>query len=183
MLSGNKDVDREILSNLDDEELLKACSIDKYTWNNVCDDGFLKRRILVKYPDIEQYKKPEESWKKFFLRATYFISLMKENYGYIYKSGDFAGQHFILSFGEDKNKLLLTATRFGEFELVKWSIENGANDLNEALVLASMEGKLEILKYLIERGANIHHKNDLALLMAETNNHTAIVSYLSKMKN
>ena len=54
-LSGIRDVDREILSKVDDKELLKACSIDKYTWKNVCDDAFLRRRLLSKYPEIEAF--------------------------------------------------------------------------------------------------------------------------------
>ena len=56
MLSGLKDVDREILKHVDDKELLKICSIDKKKWNEVCDEHFLKRR-LMKYPGIEKYKK------------------------------------------------------------------------------------------------------------------------------
>ena len=41
-LSGIKDVDRDILGKLDDRELLKVCSIDKYTWETVCDDAFFE---------------------------------------------------------------------------------------------------------------------------------------------
>lgn len=78
-LSGYKDVDREILNKLDDKSLLKACSIDKYTWNTVCDDDFLKRRLLGKYPEIERYKLKNETWKSFFLRATHYIALLKKN--------------------------------------------------------------------------------------------------------
>ena len=82
-LSGIRDVDREILGKLDDKELLKACSIDKNTWNIICDDGFLRRRLLAKYPEIEKYKKVNESWKQFFLRAVHTIALMKEKFDYV----------------------------------------------------------------------------------------------------
>jgi hypothetical protein len=96
-LSGIRDVDREILNKLDDKELLKVCSIDKYTWNNVCDDGFLRRRLLAKYPKIEQYKIKTESWKNFFLRAVHYIALMKENYNYEYSYGNFITQNDLLN--------------------------------------------------------------------------------------
>jgi hypothetical protein len=56
-ISGIRDLDREILGKVDDNELLNVCLIDKYTWNNVCDDSFLRRRLLSKFPEIEQYKK------------------------------------------------------------------------------------------------------------------------------
>ena len=74
-LSGLKDVDREILKHVDDEQLLKFCSIDNKTWNSVCDDDFLRRRLTGKYPGIEKYKKTKESWKRFFLEL--YIILRK----------------------------------------------------------------------------------------------------------
>jgi hypothetical protein len=107
-LSGNKDTDREILLLLNDKELLKACSIDKYTWNKVCDDEFLKRRLLSKYPKIDKYKRVDESWKQFFLRAIYHIALLKEDYNFIYRFGDFMKQYkdFVLIFETNKYRTI-----------------------------------------------------------------------------
>ena len=48
-LTGIKDLDREILSKVDDTELLTVCSVDKRMWNEVCDDDFMKRRLMKKY--------------------------------------------------------------------------------------------------------------------------------------
>ena len=87
--SGYKDTDREILSKLDDKELLKTCSINKYTWEKVCDDAFLKRRLLSKYPEIGKYKREGETWKHFFLRSIHYIALLKERNDYQYEFGDF----------------------------------------------------------------------------------------------
>jgi hypothetical protein len=92
-LSGIRDVDREILSKLDTANLLRACQIDKYTWNTVCDDLFLKRRLLSEYPEIEKYKLNTESWKQFFLRAVHTIAKMKEEYNYDYLFGNFVEQY------------------------------------------------------------------------------------------
>jgi hypothetical protein len=61
-LSGLKDIDREVLKHIGDKELLKICSVDKKTWNEVCDDNFLMRRLTNKYPGIEKYKKEKENW-------------------------------------------------------------------------------------------------------------------------
>ena len=92
MLSGLKDVDREILKYIDDKDLIKTCSIDRKTWNEVCDDNFLKRR-LMKYPEIEKYKLKDESYKQFFLRFVYYSSQMKEKYDdFEYTDGDFKKQ-------------------------------------------------------------------------------------------
>ncbi len=37
MLTGNKDVDRKILNELDDEDLVKACQVNKQV-NTLCND-------------------------------------------------------------------------------------------------------------------------------------------------
>ena len=56
-LSGLKDVDREVLRYVDDRELLRVCSLDRKTWNEVCDDAFLRRRLNSKYPGIENTRR------------------------------------------------------------------------------------------------------------------------------
>ena len=74
-------IEREFL---DDKELLKVCSANRKIWNEVCDDEFLMRRLISKYPGIEQYKGKFESWKRFFLRAIYYIARIREEYGIEY---------------------------------------------------------------------------------------------------
>ena len=70
-LSGLKDTDREILNYIRDDELLKICTINRKTWNEVCDENFLRRR-LNRHPGVEQYKKENEKWRQFFLRFVYY---------------------------------------------------------------------------------------------------------------
>jgi len=181
-LSGIKDVDRVILEKLDDRELLKACSLDKYTWNNVCDDAFLRRRLLSKYPQIAQYKLETETWKRFFLRAVNYIALMKEKFNYLYTFGDFVTQYDLLKqYSKDKNDLLIESSEVGELALVIWSLKTGAdihyrNDY--ALIWASKNGHLETVKYLVEFGADIHAHDDYALRWASKNGYLETVKYL-----
>ena len=161
-LSGLKDIDREILKYVDDGELLKICSVDKKTWNEVCDDNFLKRR-LSQYPGIEKYK-GNRSWKRFFSNAIFFISRMRENLQFYYKSGDFKKQYKLLTkTKEDKDcpykhsELLKNAVKEEEIDLVKYALNNGAivNQYNNApLQQAAARGNLDIMKLLIERGAD-----------------------------
>ena len=95
-ISGLKDIDREVLKHVDDEKLLKICAINRKTWNEVCDDAFLRRRITSKYSGIEKFKDENESWKQFFLRFIYYTSKMREK-GAEYISGDFKKQYDLLN--------------------------------------------------------------------------------------
>ena len=124
-LTGLKDVDREILKHLDDDELLKICSVNRKTWNEVCDDNFLRRRLLSKYPEIEKYKKENETWKQFFLSVIYYISKMKDEKKFNYTEGDFKKQYNLLKKYND-NLLLIYSSREGELSLVKFAIQQGA---------------------------------------------------------
>jgi hypothetical protein len=177
-LSGIKDVDREILSKLDDKELLKTCSINKYTWEKVCDDAFLKTRLTKNYPNIEQYKLETETWKRFFLRAIHIISKLKEDYDFIYTFGDFEKQWWLFNnYFSDIDEFLEKSSKKGELDLVIYSLTKGANVKNNlALTNAGEKGYLDIVKYLLKHGAEID-ESDL-LTIASENNHLDIVKYL-----
>ena len=146
-LTGIKDVDREILSKVD-EELLKVCSVDKRFWNDVCDDNFLRRRLTSKYPGIEKYK---ETWKEFFLKWTFYISKMKEDYEYDYTEGDFKNDCFILFAnkimeipkiglgtyrlkGKTVYESVLTALRVGYRHIDTASLYGNEKEIGEAIV-------------------------------------------------
>jgi len=195
-LSGIRDLDREILGKLHDKEILIACSIDKYTWNTVCDDAFLKRRLLMKYPKIEKEKYEAETWKRFFLRAVNYISLLKERYGYDYTFGNFVTQYICFTKCYDMlddedlkykyHLLIKKSAKRGELALVIWSLKNGAciHYYNDRPVRwACKNGHLEVVKYLAENGANIHSSGDAALSWAFKNGHLEVVKYLLENEN
>jgi ankyrin repeat protein len=163
--------------------LLKICALDKKTWNEVCDDNFLKRRLLSKYPGIEKYKK-EETWKQFFLRFIYYIAKMKEEYEYKYEGGDFKKQYIMLRLtrgdkGDKGNQLLIEAVRAGELKLAEYAIQKGADiHINEeyALRLSVYNGNLDIAKLLLSK-SNERARN-VALKTASDVGNLEIVKYL-----
>lgn len=170
MLSGIKDVDREILKHVDEKDLLKICTIDKKTWNDVCDDNFLKRR-LARYSEIEKYKLRDETWKEFFLRFVYYTSKL---FDFKYTEGDFKEQYNLFKNSIGLKKLLMKAVEKGQLPVVKYVKEKGFDihiDDELPLKLASNFGKLEIVKYLVELGANIHASEDVSLIFASTFGH------------
>ena len=130
--TGIKDQDREILLNIDnDKDLLNACSLNKYIYNQVCNDIFFRNRLSRTYPDTLKYKPEEMNWKNYFLRVVYYISKMKENYDYDYSNfneGNPKIQYQVfLKSRKDKTELLIQASKFGEITLVKEAIKRGAN--------------------------------------------------------
>ena len=178
-LSGLKDIDREILKNIDDHELLKICTLDRKTWNEVCDDIFLRRR-LSKYPGIEKYKEKKESWKQFFLRFIYYTSKMKDKYKFIYTDGNFKKQYELLQRFAGVN-LLTESASYGEPSLVKYAVKNGANvhyGGDAALRLATKYGHFNLVKVLIEElGSDIHAENSFPLILAAEQGRLDIVKY------
>ena len=181
-LTGLKDVDREILKHLPDKELLVACRANKRMWNDVCDDNFLRRRLREKYGEVEKYKKRNESWKRFFLRAIYYISKLKE-FKYEYTEGNFETQYQLLYHNQTMNRLLAEAASSGELALVKFALTNGAylHFLQDSAVRnAAAEGHVDIVRHLVGLGANIPQ---YALIEAVSNNHFDVVKYLVGEKN
>ena len=176
-LTGLKDVDREVLKHVDDDELLRVCTIDRKTWNDVCDDNFLRRRLVIKYPGIEQYKLENETWKQFFLRFIYYTSLMKEKHQFEYTGGNFKKQHELL---EDFEGIVTKAIEEGELNLFKFVLENSKEKYDDDLLLgyASKLGQLDIVKYLVQRGANINFLDGFVLFNASKYGHLEVVKFL-----
>ena len=176
-LTSLKDVDREILKHADDRQLLEICTIDRKRWNEVCDDNFLRRR-LSKYPGIEKYKKENESWKRFFLRAVHFIAKMKEDHDFIYTDGNFEKQNQLFLDNEDMDYLLTEAAYEGELSLVKHAVNNGAVFYNPAVHNAAEKGHFEIMKYLVEKDNTSGRQLDMLLRSASRGGNLDIVKYL-----
>lgn len=178
-LTGNKDVDREILKHLNDTDLLKVCHLNKNLWSKVCDDDFLRRRLTGKYPGIEKYRKEGESWKDFFLKAMFYIGKMREEFKFEYTFGDFKKQYYLLKDSSDVHDLLFESAKEGELPLVIRALRQGASvKYQAALNVAVRNGHLDIVKYLDEKGADIHDRRDDILRQASENGRVEIVKYL-----
>ena len=195
MLTGLKDIDREILKHIDDSELLNVCTINRKFWYEICDDNFLRRR-LIKYPYIEKYKNTNETWKYFFSSVVNYVLTMKESYDFHYVSGDFKRQYDILNKNKKYTDLLLHASLKGEIDLVKHAVKKGA-DIHyfheESVNLAGQMGHLDLVKWLVENGAcqntaltasSFHGHINVVKWLIDTNIHldtTTALQYASKI--
>ena len=184
MLSGLKDIDREILKHIDDSELLNVCTINRKFWYEVCDDNFIRRR-LRKYPDIEKHKNENDTWKEYFLTVIYYVSKIKL-FGVEYKSGNFKNQYYLLKSWDSneqiiKSKALKYASTLGHINVVKYLVKDGVNmhaDNEAALRYSSENGHFTLVKYLVEHGADVHAINDESLKWASEWDHLEVVKYL-----
>lgn len=84
---------------------------------------------------------------------------MKEDFKFNYVNGDFDKQYDSLKRYKHIYYLFTQAVYDGDFDLVKYSLERGADINKGVLELAILSGNLEMVKFLMDRGANIlaHH--------------------------
>ena len=112
----------------------------------------------------------------------YWVSKLKEDFGYNYTFGDPKTQYDLLKSSRLHPKyLLLNAARRGDFALVKYAVELGA-DVKEydqlALFEAAGRGYLDIVNYLVSQGADILADGEKILQEAAGNRQLEMVRYL-----
>ncbi len=178
MLTGNKDVDRKILNNLEDKDLVNLCQTNKKA-NSLCNDQvFWMNRVFRRFGyvggDILRTNKGKRSWSDYYIQ-----NLRKIN-------------------PSNANRYLENGSQNGRLDQVIISLKNGADinyrivynteDLNghkefnvyTAMSLAAQNGYLEIVKYLVSKGAKLADKfaKNRDILLAIENGYLEIVKYL-----
>ena len=80
---------------------------------------------------------------------------------------------------------ILTASRLGYLEILKYLVSIGADVLSGndfAFILAASNGHLEVVKYLVSLGADIHINDNYAIISSSSNGHLEVVKYLASLK-
>jgi len=157
-LTGDKNIDSDILNRLSDKDLVNACQVNKKA-DNVCqDDTFWLNRILTKfpyvYPDLlQRYKKDSRVGSSYW---TLFLDKFRAprtwaNY-YIHDLSKITE--------ENANQMLLTGVINNRLDIVIIAVNKGADvNNNQALLIAENRGYSDIEDYLISQGANTEYKN------------------------
>ena len=173
----NKDIYENIINFADDRTILQMLSANK----KFNDPIFFERVFDRKYPLLKRFKRKNESWRRFFVRMTYYIAKLDEEFGipYIPTKG-YNPEGFYKLWNKDSKRIydfaMYKAAKGGHLEIVQYLIdEKGADDFNYAMKMAASKGRLEIVKYLLEKGAR--EVND-AMIDAAYRDHLDIVKYL-----
>ena len=190
LLTGIKDLDREIVNKLSDRDLLQICSLNKTYSQRVCDDSYFRLRTEKGFPETIQYKdsvNPQRTWKNHYLNIVNYVDLLQEKYKYEYKKLDkspellYLARRLVHHYIYNKNRALIYASIHGKLPIVKYLVEQGANvnhNNDLSLVYASENGHLTVVKYLVEHCANIHANNNESLRFAILKGHLSVVKYL-----
>ncbi len=76
MLTGNKDTEYIVLSNLDDRTLFNYCQTDKSAKKICSNDAFWKSRFTYKFGEkYLKFKSGGKNWKKFYLEIVSIIDM------------------------------------------------------------------------------------------------------------
>ncbi len=188
MLTGNKDVDRKILNNLEDKDLINICQVNKKARSLYDDQVFWMNRVFLRFGYVggdvlrENKDKYWSSWSEYYIK-----DLRKINPRFtqlLSGSGQGRLDHVIISLKNGANnhvdESLISASRFGHLRVVKYLVGHGANihtNTDEPMRWASRNGHIEVVRYLVGLGANIHTNTD-ELRWASRNGHIEVVRYL-----
>ena len=97
-LTGNKDVDREILYNIDDHRLIIQICQSPYG-KEICNQTFyrnyLEKYIPAIYSMYFENKTERVNWKKLYFESVYYIGKLKEEFSFEYRSEYFLSPFLI----------------------------------------------------------------------------------------
>ena len=165
MLTGNKDIDRKILNNLEDKDLVNVCQVNKKAQSICNDQVFWMNRVFLRFGyvggDVLRSNKGNRTWSEYYIK-----DLRKIN-------------------STNADEYLRNGSIKGRLDYVIISlVGHGANIhiySNQALRLAIMEGYLEVVKYLIEFGADTKYFNDYVRKVANRRGYLDIIKYLDSL--
>lgn len=180
------------LQNLENEkDVLSFCLVNK-KFNAVCqNDNFFKLFLEKKYgKGIAEYKLPNETWKRYLLRLSFYKGLLEEEFNYKpeyenFENLDFEKKYFINQYDtSDINIAFIRACRDGDVNVVKFLLKDSRvnpNHLDQTggLKYAARYGHIGVVKLLLkDKRIDPAKDHSIALRYAAENDHNDIVNLL-----
>jgi hypothetical protein len=159
MLSGNKDVDLKIMSNLDNRSLFNFFISDpknEYLKRLSENQDFWRNRLINDFPEFNSQNK---NWKQNYLALVYYSDKYTPNKAMKKLAKKGVKYKNLIDFFIEKganlwNMGMYGAARGGHKELVDFFIEKGANFWNSGMYFAVLGGHKELVDFFIEKGAD-----------------------------
>lgn len=153
-----KDLQKEILLNLTDVDLINTCRTSSEAATVCEDDDFWRLRIeKIYHSDLSKYKEKHKTYREVYIE---------------------------LRQPKGNGNLLLMAAQLGYLPIVKYLVEelntsvHSSDGIYTVLYYASASGHLSIVKYLVEHGADVNYFAGIPIQGASHNGHLSIVQYL-----
>ena len=152
-LSGlGKDIDRTILLQMSDRDLIHACKADSTMFFKVCDEEFFHRVMQQRYPEVPK----EATWKRTYLQTVIYVDKMQRRFRYNFVAGDPKIQYSILQKNfVSPDAIMEEAIKKNQIALVKHFLiqvdDDYDDDMWDFILLAIKTGNLEIVQYLVEK--------------------------------
>ena len=153
-----KDVDQQILLEMDDETLLNYCKSHKYG-SRLCDDDlFWKKRVIRRFGSVQ--KGENRTWKNLYLNLIYYAITYHNKNDALYQISTKGIKNidlinFYLLRGADINEGLIGASQGGDKNLVEYYISRGANDFINGFLTSKQFGNNHLLKIFREHGLRV----------------------------
>ncbi len=175
MLTGNKDVDRKILNELDDVDLVNVCQVNKKAQSLCNDQVFWMNRVFDRFGyvggDVLRKYKGNRSWSEYYIQDLRKINKDNANDVVVDESINGRLDLVIIALKFDVNSdyihiAVREAARSGHLDVVKYLVEYGADLRSKYIIEFAREGgHSDVVKYLVEHGADIPVINEPLLVV------------------
>jgi ankyrin repeat protein len=156
-LTGRKDTDLIVLSNLDDKSLLSYCQTSSYSRSLCKDENFWKNRFMKKWGNWKISS--SRTWRNFYLSLLIYFNKPADYYNSV-------------------NQALFNASHEGDKEAVDFLIFKGASDWNPGIKGAASGGNIKLVEFFLNKDENI--ELDTPMFFAGNDGHYDIVRLLAQ---
>ena len=168
--TGDPNIDRLILDNLDDSSLAKVCGSNSYMRNKVCNEDYFRNRTRKWFTETVSNKPDDRSWKSWYFDLADKKEIVRRKYNLQVAPGNNPKRYLdiLRSYGNNltgMNLRMSSAAQLGYRDLVDFFINKGANDWSGGLHYAAKGGHRHLVDFFIGKslsdGGNVAWDNAL----------------------
>jgi len=192
-LTGIKDTELIIMAKLNDKDLLNYCIANKTILKTCYDESFWRNRFISKFDlkdkePLSKYRKPNQTWRDFYLMMIYYIDKYSTS-SFLFRKGCGNGNLALVVHAMNtnlKNDLnydrALKSVAEGEYyDIVKYLVKNKKGDPSDVLNWLCAYAPLDVIEFVVEdANLNVSYNDDLPLRWASKRQRLDVIDYLLK---